>query len=350
MPPSSSSITESEGEVEEEALYLVIQRISGGRLLVDEDSDTWINLHNQPGLVNYVAFGRRKVGSRSIHTNGGKNTLTSSSSEEEEGKSSSSAATPVSPLTKDRMMKAAKSLLTCKLATASGWHADHSDAESLVTLSSTTMASLVTIPQASLVGKCIPGDKYMKYHHQLDKDRSEELYGQWVTILHHEALKLINPKKYDDKNKRGMEKYLRRAEEALIDPKEMFKTGVYQGKYSAFNEGGFPLLLADGSDIPKSQVKKLTKIFNAQERKWKAAEKEGKDSNNKGHHINEDSTEVISKNHVREERRPSATTVDSEIIVDEGDLGRLHMANGTFGGRQGWEMTSTGPFTHQLVF
>lgn len=48
------------------------------------------------------------------------------------------------------------------------------------------------------VGICC---RYMKYHHQVDKDRSEDLYHQWVDVLHEEALKLINPMKYDDKKK-----------------------------------------------------------------------------------------------------------------------------------------------------
>ncbi|EER17316.1 hypothetical protein Pmar_PMAR022252 [Perkinsus marinus ATCC 50983] len=335
----SSSSTPKEEE-EDEALFIVVQRISGGRLLVNEDDDKWVHLVNEPGLVNYVAFGRRK---------GNK----SSSSEEEAGSSPSTA----SPITKDRMVKAAKSLLTCKLATASGWSADHSDAESLITLSKVTQrASLVTIPQASLVGKCIPGDKYMKYHHQVDKDRSEDLYHQWVDVLHEEALKLINPMKYDDKKKKGMEKYRRRAEGKLVNPKDMFKEGEYEGRYGKYDEEGFPLLLADGSDIPKSQVKKLTKMYNAQKRKWDVADKAGKINNENGNNNNNTDEDITQSNASIEAGRAELVehqaprVVENEVIIDEGDLGRLHMANGTFSGRQGWEMISTGPFTHQLVF
>ena len=39
-------------------------------------------------------------------------------------------------------------------------------------------------------------------------------------------------------------------------------------KYSQFDEKGFPTMTAEGKEIPKAQVKKLQKLYQAQEKKY----------------------------------------------------------------------------------
>ena len=51
-----------------------------------------------------------------------------------------------------------------------------------------------------------------------------------------------------------------------IPPSELF-TGETD-KYSKFDEKGFPLLTKEGEEIPKAQVKKLQKLYQAQEKKY----------------------------------------------------------------------------------
>ena len=39
-------------------------------------------------------------------------------------------------------------------------------------------------------------------------------------------------------------------------------------KYSQFDEKGVPTMTAEGKEIPKAQVKKLQKLYQAQEKKY----------------------------------------------------------------------------------
>ena len=140
--------------MEHECVQIVTQRISSSKLLVSESEDRWI--HTGPGLVLYVSF------------------ITSSEPEH------------ASPLI-DRFAKIIKGLMTAKLATVSGWKTDHSDAESVQNLVNNTDLgepfNLVVIPQATLAGKLKPGDKYLKYHRQVDKDRGLQLYRAFLVEL-----------------------------------------------------------------------------------------------------------------------------------------------------------------------
>lgn len=137
-----------------EIFQVVTQRVSSCRLLVSEEEDRWITL-NGPGLVLYVSF-----------VNG---------SAEQSDKS---------PVDDGRLSKAVKSLMNAKLASSSGWKSDHSDAQSVASLAEqaageSTM-NVVIIPQATLTGRLDPGDKYIKYHRQVDKTRGYVLYSLFV--------------------------------------------------------------------------------------------------------------------------------------------------------------------------
>ena len=74
--------------------------------------------------------------------------------------------------------------MNAKLATNSGWKTDHSDAVSVTDLvASGDRVSLVIIPQATLAGKLKMGDKYLKYHRQVSKDRGCELYWNFISEI-----------------------------------------------------------------------------------------------------------------------------------------------------------------------
>jgi hypothetical protein len=133
-----------------ESIQLVTQRISSCRLMVSEQEDRWIT--TGPGLVIYLSF---------------------IASEDQLN-------------LQDRFERIIKGIMTAKLATISGWNKDHSDAESiqgLLTSESASMINLVVIPQATLAGKLKEGDKYLKYHRQLTRERGFELYSNFLSTL-----------------------------------------------------------------------------------------------------------------------------------------------------------------------
>ena len=51
-----------------------------------------------------------------------------------------------------------------------------------------------------------------------------------------------------------------------LNEKKLFKAET--DKYSAWDDAGFPTLTKDGQEIPKSQLKKLQKLYAAQEKKY----------------------------------------------------------------------------------
>jgi D-Tyr-tRNAtyr deacylase len=79
-----------------------------------------------------------------------------------------------------RFSKIIKGLMNAKLATFSGWKTDHSDACSVCELARTSPCNIIIVPQATLAGKLKCGDKYLKYHRQIGRDRSRELYEALV--------------------------------------------------------------------------------------------------------------------------------------------------------------------------
>ena len=85
--------------------------------------------------------------------------------------------------------------------------------------------------------------------------------------LSEEAKKLEKQKKKDE----AAAKAAAKASEVVVDPKEMFKTA----EYTEWNEAGIPTKDKEGKEITKSQLKKLTKQFEAQKKKyekWKSSQ------------------------------------------------------------------------------
>ena len=132
-----------------EVLQIVTQRMSSCRLMVDEGRDEWVSA--KAGLILYVSFVNSKGESES--------------------------------LTAARLDRAVKSLMTSRLATSSGWKADHSDAESVSALASQGEVHVVIVPQATLAGRVKPGDKYLKYHRQIEKEKGFQLYLCFVNSI-----------------------------------------------------------------------------------------------------------------------------------------------------------------------
>ncbi|CAI2304971.1 unnamed protein product [Caenorhabditis sp. 36 PRJEB53466] len=63
-----------------------------------------------------------------------------------------------------------------------------------------------------------------------------------------------------EKERKVREKAEKEAVAAKIRPEDLFKQGEHEGKYSKFDERGVPTHLADGTEITKSQLKKLEKV------------------------------------------------------------------------------------------
>jgi cysteinyl-tRNA synthetase len=57
-------------------------------------------------------------------------------------------------------------------------------------------------------------------------------------------------------------------EKAKVKPEEMYKTGEAAEKYSEWDAEGMPTKMKDGSEVPKSQVKKLKKDWDRQKKAY----------------------------------------------------------------------------------
>merc|ERR1719369_169828 len=78
--------------------------------------------------------------------------------------------------------------------------------------------------------------------------------------------KLAEEKKKAEKAKKKAEAEAKQAEleaKKRIKPSEMFKNET--DKYSKFDEKGIPTHNAKGDELPKSQIKKLQKLYTKQE-------------------------------------------------------------------------------------
>ena len=78
-------------------------------------------------------------------------------------------------------------------------------------------------------------------------------------------------KKKEEKEKKKaleLEKQAELEAKKKISPKEMFRLGEYEGKYSKFDEKGIPTHLENGEEVAKSQLKKLQKVYQAQEKRY----------------------------------------------------------------------------------
>uniref|UniRef100_A0A8R1I866 Cysteine--tRNA ligase, cytoplasmic n=1 Tax=Caenorhabditis japonica TaxID=281687 RepID=A0A8R1I866_CAEJA len=109
--------------------------------------------------------------------------------------------------------------------------------------------------------------------------RLEDRNGQTVvklvdraTLLREQEQKEAEKKRKDaekaDKERKAREKADKEAAAKRIKPEELFKQGEHAGKFSQFDARGVPTHLADGTEISKSQLKKLEKMYEAQKKKY----------------------------------------------------------------------------------
>lgn len=120
------------------------------------------------------------------------------------------------------------------------------------------------------------------------EDRGAEKSSTWKLEDSRSLLAEIRRKKDAEDEKRRAkekreaeraEKELKELEKGRVAPLDMFRSGDYEGKYSAYNEEGIPTKNIDGSDVTKSAVKKLLKAKEKQEKlyqKFKKAVEEGR--------------------------------------------------------------------------
>ena len=74
--------------------------------------------------------------------------------------------------------------------------------------------------------------------------------------------KLLAKRKLAEEKKRKEEE---KGQKAKVAPQVMFKIGENENMYGSFDsETGMPLTMKDGSEVTKSQTKKLQKLYQAQ--------------------------------------------------------------------------------------
>ena len=96
-----------------------------------------------------------------------------------------------------------------------------------------------------------------------------KLVDRDVLMKEREEKKAVEEKKRlekEAKKKEAADKAAALEAQKRVPPTEMFKSET--DKYSQFDDKGFPTLTKDGEEIPKAQVKKLQKLYQAQEKKY----------------------------------------------------------------------------------
>uniref|UniRef100_A0A1I7TKL3 Cysteine--tRNA ligase, cytoplasmic n=1 Tax=Caenorhabditis tropicalis TaxID=1561998 RepID=A0A1I7TKL3_9PELO len=83
-----------------------------------------------------------------------------------------------------------------------------------------------------------------------------------------EAEKKRKEKEKLDKELKAREKSEKEAASIKIKPEEFFKQGENSGKFSQYDARGVPTHMADGTEVTKSQLKKLEKAYEAQKKKY----------------------------------------------------------------------------------
>lgn len=295
-------------------VHVVVQRCTRARLLVDAANDTWVDTGR--GLVFFVSFaqGAAQVDFARI------------------------------------IRQVAKSLLTAPLSTSDKWTADHTDAESVAALCQKgEPQGVLVVPQASLVSKLEAGDKYLKYHHQCSREDADKLFHCFVDVLAITARELIAGSakpKHDAASYQALK--AKRVASSLISPDQLFRVGEYEGKYAQYDERGVPTHSADGAELPKSAAKKLEKVYAGQVKKYEKAVVAGEVGLGGASALcdaDKGSAELAAKD---AEIAEISGVAELPPVPDGMCLPEIH--HGTFGGRQGFEMVSSGPFTHQFVF
>ena len=116
---------------------------------------------------------------------------------------------------------------------------------------------------------------------------------------------------------------------------------------------------ANGEEIAKSQKKKLEKLYAAHVKKYEKEQASSAEPSRQGSNATESKDCDGYPGNPVPEVKDLAMEDAAEKLTDEIEKERIEMEKatplfrvvmGSFGNRQGFEMTSTGPFTHILSF
>eukprot|EP00392_Amoebophrya_sp_AT5.2_P005453 g5462.t1 len=359
-------------------MKVVTQRVTSGRLLVDAAADKWKEFGR--GLVLYLSF-------------------TKHAREEGTGRGDLN----FRPIVKSLLTANLSS-------SSGNWSADHSDAASVLELCRGRDAAnresgnekhvvepqhLILIPQASLVAKLPLGEKTLKYHAQSSKELAEALYTKFAAALREymaEQIQVVGAGRPVAKKTKGAREGpggSGRDEVLTVPPNKFFESGewgkwltggqaggdeddqgAHRSAFSRFDDvTGFPTHDAEGNELAKSKRKKLEKMWDKYKQKWEKQLAKGEaggpqaptERSEQGGleapavaACSTSSANVVSDTRPPEDD-PQARPLlkDSELILTDLAAGAAaknftlpRVIVGTFGGRQGLELVSGGPFTH----
>lgn len=238
-----------------------------------------------------------------------------------------------SSTTHAQVEQAASTLLNLPVLTTGLWGDGESSTASVMTLAAdpTSSCSLVVVPQANLISKVKQQGKSIQYHGQVDKEKGEELYQYFCDSIKGKLLEeQCSSRKQDwpqwyTQYKAFIDKQNNNSQPSCVSkpPEMLFRV---KSKYSEWDERGIPIKDIEGNELSKSQLKKLTKIYEAhckRHAKWKA----------NGGYTNDNSARED------DNKAPDAQWENSL------DPAFCHFVAGSFGKRQGLEFKSDmGPF------
>ena len=185
-----------------------------------------------------------------------------------------------SSTTLTQVEQAANTLLNLPVLTTGLWGDGESSTCSILELAadSTSSCSLVVVPQANLISKVKQQGKSIQYHGQVKKEKGEELYDSFCDFVRGKLLeekcsirKEDLPRWYTDRRAALVAKQNSNSQPSCVSkpPEQLFRV---ESKYSEWDEKGIPTKDCEGNELSKSQLKKLTKIYEShckRHAKWK---------------------------------------------------------------------------------
>ncbi|GAB5362712.1 hypothetical protein AAMO2058_000821600 [Amorphochlora amoebiformis] len=197
---------------------------------------------------------------------------------------------------------------------------------------------IMIVPQAALYCK-LRGSKELRYHNQMGKAEAENLYKRFIDEVVVQLEIDLGLTKNKAKKKNIVSK------EPPVPPQEIFKQGNWQGQFKDYDEKGFPTAMANGDEISKRLLKKITRVFESQKKKWEK---------------NRSRTPFTQENKISQQPPPLDKTKKEPAGICKGReahrggskmIGRVKVVFGTFGNRQGLRLDSElGPFSHVFNF
>ncbi|KAL7523567.1 hypothetical protein ACHAXR_000852, partial [Thalassiosira sp. AJA248-18] len=174
---------------------------------------------------------------------------------------------------------AAQTLLNLPILTTGLWGDGASSTKSILCLAAeaNSLCSLVIVPQANLISKVKQNGKSIQYHGQINKKKGQELYDCFCDYLKGKLLEaqcLSNSQEVPQWYKSRRDFFEKKSNNnqsssPSTPPNQLFRD---ESKYSEWDERGFPIKDAEGKELTKSQMKKLSKIYEAhckRHNKWK---------------------------------------------------------------------------------